>query len=270
VLTCKKNFRLEQILRYHHDEKILVFYEGDNTAYYIAQCLELLHITHLIYAKSLSSEHRARYIVAFDENPRIRVLLMDVRCGAEGLNVNKASRVFFINPCCRPNMEAQAIKRSHRIGQTKPVHVETLILKGTIEEAMFKRAKAMTETEHQQAKELADDTGIASILQNSKPLAVGPEDLKKENQMAIFRLPQQIFGREGRGNNKIKGIDAESDGKDGKKRSTKKRKTEQKVNAEEAAVPTTPSTQSASVFIPPPKTKTTPDSSKRESIFGGG
>ncbi|KAF2100096.1 hypothetical protein NA57DRAFT_19969, partial [Rhizodiscina lignyota] len=195
--SSKLSYLLEQILKYHHNEKILIFYDWDNTAYYVAQCLELLHITHLIYAKSLPSERRSRYIVAFDENPRIRVLLMDVRCGAEGLNVNKASRVFFINPCCRPNIEAQAIKRSHRIGQTKPVHVETLILKGTVEEAMFKRAKAMTETEHRNATELQDDTKIASILQNSQSLPVGVEDLHRERKMAALGLPQQIFGREG-------------------------------------------------------------------------
>src|SRR5262249_44377426 len=54
--SSKLSYLLEQILRFHHDEKILVFYDGDNTAYYIAQCLELLHIVHLIYAKSLPSE----------------------------------------------------------------------------------------------------------------------------------------------------------------------------------------------------------------------
>lgn len=269
--TSKKlSYLLDQVLKYHHDEKILIFYDGDNTAYYLAQCLELLHITHLIYAKSLASERRSRYIVAFDENPRIRVLLMDIKCGAEGLNVNKASRVFFINPCCRPNIEAQAIKRSHRIGQTKPVHVETLILRGTVEEAMFKRAKAMTDTEHQQAKELQDDTKIASIIQNSQSLPVGPDDLNG-NKMAALEFPQQIFGREGRGNNKIKGIDVDPEGGEPPKKRTRtaKKKTVAKENVTVAEVPSTPGRHFVKVFVPSPVGESSANVGAGFSIFGG-
>jgi SNF2 family DNA or RNA helicase len=36
-------------------------------------------------------------------------------------------------------MEQQAIKRAHRIGQTKPVYVETIVIRSSIEENMLKR-----------------------------------------------------------------------------------------------------------------------------------
>ena len=52
---------------------------------------------------------------------------------AHGLNVTAASRVFFLNACWQKTVERQAIKRAHRIGQTKEVFVETLVLKDTIE-----------------------------------------------------------------------------------------------------------------------------------------
>ena len=128
TVSAKLSYLLDRISQLYLDEKIIVFYDGNNAAWYLSQCLDLLHIKHLIYAKTLDNFRRSKYIVAFDADDSIRVLLMDIKCGAYGLNVNKASRVFFINPVCRPSTEAQAIKRAHRIGQTKPVYVETLVI----------------------------------------------------------------------------------------------------------------------------------------------
>ena len=209
--SAKLSYLLTRIVALQTTEKILVFYDGDNTAYYIAQCLELLHIKHLIYAKSLANDLRSKYIVAFDSDTSIRVLLMDIRCGALGLNVNKASRVFFVNPVCRPSIEAQAIKRSHRIGQNKSVFVETLILKGTIEEKIFERAKNMTRWEHLEASQLSDDQGVTSIIQNARMLPVDMGDGTGERQMATLAERLQIFGRKGRGDTRIKGIDLDFD-----------------------------------------------------------
>ncbi|KAK7525205.1 uncharacterized protein IWZ02DRAFT_448445 [Phyllosticta citriasiana] len=198
TVSAKLSYLLDQILLHHQEEKILVFYDGDNTAYYIAQCLDILHIKHEIYAKGISNDHRSKYIVAFAQEPSLRVLLMDIRLGALGLNANSASRVYFINPVCRPSIEAQAVKRAHRIGQTKPVHVETLILSGTIEEAMFERSKAMTRTEHLEAKTLEDDVQITDIIQNAKLLTITPDEARGDRQIAPLRVPQQLFGRPGR------------------------------------------------------------------------
>ncbi|KAK1089965.1 hypothetical protein LTR48_009232, partial [Friedmanniomyces endolithicus] len=57
--SAKLSYLISRILKYYKDEKILVFYDGDNVAYYIAQMLELLHIKHEIYAKSLSAALKA-------------------------------------------------------------------------------------------------------------------------------------------------------------------------------------------------------------------
>lgn len=58
---------------------------------------------------------------------------METKVAAHGLNVTAASRVFFLNVCWQKSVERQAIKRAHRIGQTREVYVETLVLKDTIE-----------------------------------------------------------------------------------------------------------------------------------------
>ncbi|KAK1013108.1 hypothetical protein LTR91_001418 [Friedmanniomyces endolithicus] len=195
--SAKLSYLISQILKFYKDEKILVFYDGDNVAYYIAQMLELLHIKHEIYAKSLSAALKAEYVVRFDQEPQDRVLLMDVKQAAFGLNLSSASRIYFVNPVCRPDIEAQAIKRAHRIGQTRKVCVETLVLRGTIEEKMLERARRMTRSEHMDAKVLEDDGGVREIIQSARMLPVSSEKRDGYGQMATLEEPQQLWGRDG-------------------------------------------------------------------------
>lgn len=42
-------------------------------------------------------------------------MLMSLREAAHGLDIASASRVFFVNPVWQPNVEAQAVKRCHRM-----------------------------------------------------------------------------------------------------------------------------------------------------------
>lgn len=195
--SAKMSYLISQILRYSREEKILVFYEGDNIAYYIAQALELLDIKHEIYAKSMQSRLKSEYIVDFDLGVDTRVLLMDVGQAAFGLNLSSASRIFFVNPVLRPQVESQAIKRAHRIGQTKRVHVETLLLQDTVEEKMFQRSKRMTAEEHR-VKAVEDDGGMRAIIQSCRTLAVSEDHQQSpRHQMAPLETPEQLWGRPG-------------------------------------------------------------------------
>ncbi|KAK5175075.1 uncharacterized protein LTR77_000212 [Saxophila tyrrhenica] len=195
--SAKLSYLATQVLKYCKQEKILIFYDGDNAAYYIAQMLELLHIRHEIYAKGLAAHLKSEYVVRFDQEAEDRVLLMDVRNAAFGLNLPSASRIYFVNPSCRPNIEAQAIKRAHRIGQTRPVHVETLVLSGTIEEKMLERSKRMTRSEHRDAGHLEDDVGIREIIQGARIIPVTEDERNGRGQMAALDESQQLWCREG-------------------------------------------------------------------------
>ncbi|MCJ1472089.1 hypothetical protein MMC13_000736 [Lambiella insularis] len=194
--SAKLSYLLDRITILHHTEKIIIFYEGDHIAWYIAQCLELIHIQHLIYAKGTDLALRASYLEWFNTSETYRVLLMDLRQAAHGLNVASASRIFFVNPVWSPSVEAQAIKRAHRIGQTRPVHVETLVLKGTFEEQLLERRKVMTTDEHQQAaKSILDDRPMNNMIKNLAfvPLSNGDGE-DKYHQMAPLRYPRPVFG----------------------------------------------------------------------------
>ncbi|KAF1834546.1 hypothetical protein BDW02DRAFT_328933 [Decorospora gaudefroyi] len=193
--SAKLTYLLDKVMKHQAMEKIIIFYDGDNAAFYIAQCLELMYVNHRIYARTLNNTLRSEYVRLFNEDPDVRVLLIDVACGALGLNLNAASVVLIVNPINRPGIEAQAIKRAHRIGQTKEVLVETLVLENTIEHAIFNRAKKMSRADHQEAKELEDDADIIEIIQNAQILPVGDEESEGLAGFALLETPQQVFGR---------------------------------------------------------------------------
>lgn len=195
--STKLSYLLDRVMELHEEEKILIFYDSETMAYYISQALDLLAVNHLIYAKSLTLDQRSKYIVLFDTDPLLRVLVMDLKQAAHGLNLSSASRVFFVNPTLKPNVEAQAIKRAHRIGQTRPVRVETLILRGTVEEALQNRANSMSRKEHLvAAKAFEQDDAARHILQNTRVIPISEEMLLNPSaQMARLAVPQRIFGR---------------------------------------------------------------------------
>ncbi|MCJ1395911.1 hypothetical protein MMC18_008797 [Xylographa bjoerkii] len=194
--SAKLSYLLDRIAALHLDEKIIVFYEGDHIAWYIAQALELIHVQHLIYAKGTAVSLRASYLKWFNSTETYRVLLMDLPQAAHGLNVASASRIFFVNPVWSPSIEAQAIKRAHRIGQTRPVYVETLVLKNTFEEKLLDRRRAMTTDEHQQAaKSLLDDTPMNNVIKSLGFIPLFSVELEDEQaQMAPLHIPQAVFG----------------------------------------------------------------------------
>lgn len=51
------------------------------------------------------------------------VLLIQIKSGCEGLNLQNYNDVYFTSPHWNPAVEDQAVARVHRIGQTKPVNV---------------------------------------------------------------------------------------------------------------------------------------------------
>jgi len=69
------------------------------------------------------------------------VFLISLKAGGAGLNLTEADYVFVLDPWWNPAVEAQAIDRSHRLGQTKPVMVYRLVSRNTIEEKVVALAK---------------------------------------------------------------------------------------------------------------------------------
>lgn len=120
---------------------------------------------------------------------------MDITQAAFGLDMREASRIYFINPVLNPQVEAQAIGRVRRISQQKPVSVETLVLKNSVDEVILERKKHMTQAEHRNVKSILDVRPIYDWIKNASiiPLADGEVDLT--SQMTRLSVPQYVFGR---------------------------------------------------------------------------
>lgn len=204
--SSKLSYLLDQIVQYQADEKIIVFYKHSNIAYYIAQYLECLNIKHLIYASELKADFRSRYVATFNTTESFRVLLMDVSQAAFGLDISSASRVYFISPVFSPQIEAQAVKRAHRIGQTKPVYVETLVLKGSIEEVVVARRNAVSKEEHQKIKSFLDDDTLNDWIKNIQLIPMELGEVPGPEQMAPLKSPQTVFRRDWRHDHGVGGM----------------------------------------------------------------
>ena len=86
---------------------------------------------------------------------------MDLTQAAFGLDLQSASRIYFLSPVLNPQVEAQAIGRARRIGQARPaVAVETLVLRGSVEEVIVRRRAEMTQAEMWKCRSILDDGPI--------------------------------------------------------------------------------------------------------------
>jgi superfamily II DNA or RNA helicase len=65
------------------------------------------------------------------------VFLISLKAGGFGLNLTEADYCFLLDPWWNPATEAQAVDRTHRIGQTRNVMVYRLVAKDTIEEKVM-------------------------------------------------------------------------------------------------------------------------------------
>ncbi|HEV7948789.1 MAG TPA: SNF2-related protein, partial [Glaciihabitans sp.] len=83
-----------------------------------------------------STLRRAEVIEKF-KSGTAPVFLISLKAGGFGLNLTEADYVFLLDPWWNPASEAQAVDRTHRIGQTKNVMVYRMVAKGTIEEKVM-------------------------------------------------------------------------------------------------------------------------------------
>lgn len=111
------------------------------------------------------TKDRQRCVEHFHADADCRLFLISLKAGGVGLNLTAAEYVFLLDPWWNPAVEAQAIDRTHRIGQHRPVFAYRLIARDTVEEKVL---------ELQQSKRALAD---AIIGQDSRLLG----DLSRED-----------------------------------------------------------------------------------------
>ncbi len=87
------------------------------------------------------TKNRKEVVDTFQSSSKIQVMLISLKAGGTGLNLTAADYVFILDPWWNPAVEAQAIDRAHRIGQTKTVFTYKFISKETVEEKILQLQK---------------------------------------------------------------------------------------------------------------------------------
>ena len=80
---------------------------------------------------------RKQVVTRFNTDPACKVFLISLKAGGTGLNLTSADYVYLLDPWWNPAVEAQAIDRTHRPGQTRPVMAYRLIAQGTVEDKIL-------------------------------------------------------------------------------------------------------------------------------------
>ena len=77
---------------------------------------------------------RQKPVQEFQNCPGSAAMLVSLKAAGTGITLHAADYVFLLDPWWNPAVEAQAVDRVHRIGQTNTVFVYRMITAGTIEE----------------------------------------------------------------------------------------------------------------------------------------
>jgi len=131
-------------------QKVLIFSQFVQMLNLLEQECKARQIpTHMLTG---ATKQRQDVVQAFQADPQAGVFLLSLRAAGTGLNLTAASYVVLYDPWWNPAVEAQAIDRSHRIGQTQTVIAYRLIAPGTVEEKIW-------ELQHRKSQTIADVLG---------------------------------------------------------------------------------------------------------------
>lgn len=122
----------------------------------MAICRRLISFNPLVFKGDISQQQREDTLRLFKTDTGHKVLVISLRAGGQGLNLQDASYVFHFDRWWTPAVEHQAEDRSHRLGQMLPVHVYKYTCENTIEE----RIEAILQKKQHIFDELIDDISI--------------------------------------------------------------------------------------------------------------
>jgi SNF2 family DNA or RNA helicase len=125
-------------------QKVLVFSQFVQMLLLLEkECHDRQINTHILTGQT---KDRQQVVSAFQADTSPGVFLLSLRAAGTGLNLTNASYVVLYDPWWNPAVEAQAIDRSHRIGQTQTVNAYRLIAPGTVEEKIWELQQSKAQT----------------------------------------------------------------------------------------------------------------------------
>jgi len=147
---------LEPLIEEGH--RVLVFSQFVTLLELVSAELKTRAIAHLMLTGQ--TENRQELVDRFQSAEGEPVFLLSLKAAGSGLNLTAASYVVLFDPWWNPAVEAQAIDRTHRIGQTEQVIAYRLLARDTIEEKIRQLQQAKAEL----ARSIVQEESLATVL----------------------------------------------------------------------------------------------------------
>jgi len=150
--------------------KSLVFSQFNSTLKWLQQELPKHGFQFRTLSGDMSMSKRSKALREFQNDPPTTIFLLSMRSGGVGLTLSQASKVFILEPCFNPALEAQAVGRVHRLGQKRSVEIVRLIMADSVEARMQKWLEKKYGNGHFEAEDEAA-AGEENDDEDKKPAA---------------------------------------------------------------------------------------------------
>ena len=115
---------------------------------------------------------RGKVVERFQSAEGEPVFLLSLKAAGSGLNLTAASYVVLFDPWWNPAVEAQAIDRAHRIGQTNQVIAYRILAKDTVEE----KIRLLQSKKQDLADSVVSESSLNDVLDLESLRAILEED----------------------------------------------------------------------------------------------
>ncbi|KAJ7154612.1 SNF2 family N-terminal domain-containing protein [Mycena filopes] len=118
-------------------EKTVIFSQFTSMLDVIEPFLAAIGVDFVRYDGSMSVKERKQALVDIETDPRKTVILVSLKAGGVGLNLTACNHVILVEMWWNPALEDQAFDRTHRVGQTRNVHIYKLKIADTVEDRIL-------------------------------------------------------------------------------------------------------------------------------------
>lgn len=137
---------------------------------------------------SVAARDRQALVDKFSEASHGAALVAQISAGGVGLNIQSASVVVICEPQIKPTMEAQAIARAHRMGQTNSVQVHRLLNEDSVDERLVDILA--------EKRQLFDEFARDSVIAQQAPDALDMTDAELA-RVVVAAERERLLGQDG-------------------------------------------------------------------------
>ncbi|KAI9249143.1 SNF2 family N-terminal domain-containing protein [Phascolomyces articulosus] len=154
-------------------DKIVVVTQFVDLLQVISNVLASLNIRHNCYHGDMSGTSRMVSLRQFNHQAEVRVMLLSLKAGGVGLNLQRANHMVILDRWWNPATMDQAIARIHRMTQNKQTFIHTVVIKDTVEEGLMDNVL-------KKKSEL-----FKTIVENNEQVAEEEDELLEEGNFVI-------------------------------------------------------------------------------------